>query len=90
MNEDTKDLPLRLTLCAHETLGDFEIISVNGSTIEEPIEVEVVTGGRVDACHVVAGSVDLKDLGEQLGKGINEFTVGGSGESAEVLLDIEM
>jgi hypothetical protein len=90
MTEDTKDLPLRLTLCGHDALGDLEITSVKGSALEEPLEIEVVTSGRVDGCHVVAGSVDLKDLGEHLSKGINLFTVSASGESADVLLDIEM
>jgi hypothetical protein len=90
MTKDTKDLPLRLTLCAHDTVGDFEITAVNGTPIEEPVEIEVETAGLVDACHVVAGSVDLKDFGEHLGKGINLFTVSGSGESTETMLDIEM
>ena len=90
MGEKAEDLPLRLTLCAHETVGAFEVTAVNGSAVEEPIEVEILTAGRVDACHVVAGNVDLKDLGAQLAKGINELTLSGSGESANVLLDIEM
>jgi hypothetical protein len=90
MDEDSEDLPLRLTLCGHGALGDIEIASVNGSALEEPLEIEIATSGRIDGCHVAAGSVELKDLGEHLGKGINLFTVSAAGEDAEVLLDIEM
>jgi hypothetical protein len=90
MNEDTEDLPLRMTLCGHDTLGNVAITSVNDSTLEEVLEVEVSQTERVDGCHVASGSVALKDLGEHLAKGINEFTVSSAGENAEVLLDIEM
>jgi hypothetical protein len=90
MSEDTKDLPMRITLCGHDKLGTVAITSVNDSTLEESLEVEVNITERVDGCHVAAGSVELKDLGEHLAKGINEFTVSAAGENAEVLLDIEM
>jgi hypothetical protein len=90
MSEDTKDLPMRITLCGHDKLGTVAITSVNDSTLEESLEVEVNKTERVDGCHVAAGSVELKDLGEHLAKGINEFTVSAAGENAEVLLDIEM
>jgi hypothetical protein len=90
MNEDTKDLPMRITLCGHDTLGGVAITSVNDSTLEELLEVEVSKTERVDGCHVAAGSVELKDLGEHLAKGINKFTVSAAGENAGVLLDIEM
>jgi hypothetical protein len=90
MDEDSKNLPLRMTLCGYERTGRFDIVLVNDSPIEEPIEIETTATALVDGCHVTTGNADLKDLGEHLAKGLNRLTVTGSGESAEILLDIEM
>ena len=90
MTEDTKELPLRITLCAHEQLGEFAIPLVNDSPIEEPVEIEVTASALVDGCHVATGNAGLKHLGEYLARGFNRLTVNGSGESAEVFLDTEM
>ena len=90
MTENAKELPLRMTLCAHETPGAFAISLVNDSPIEEPLVIEVAATALVDGCHVATGNADLRDLGEHLAKGFNRLTVNASGESAEVLLDIEM
>jgi hypothetical protein len=90
MEEKAKDLPFRMTLCERGSPGAFEIALVNDSPIEEPVEIETAATALVDGCHVTTGNADLKELGAHLAKGINRLTVSGTGESAEVLLDIEM
>jgi hypothetical protein len=89
LTEDSKELPLRLTLCEQAWSEPFEVIEVNDAGIK-PIEIEIAETSIDGDCTNATGMVDLKDLSKELAKGINRFTISVSGQTAELLLDVEM
>lgn len=89
LTEDSKELPLSLTLCDQAWTEPFEVTEVNDAAIK-PIEIEIAETSVDGDCTHATGLVDLKDLSKELAKGINRFTIGGSGQTAELLLDVEM
>jgi hypothetical protein len=89
MTADSKTLPLRISLCDTQWTGDVRVTAVNDDAIEA-LGVELGDVVRDGDCARADGAVDLKDLSEHFTNGINRFTVTQGGESAEVMLDVEM
>ena len=89
LTEDAKRLPLTAKLCGHSWSEPWEIVAVNDAPIEA-LGVEVTELSQVDSCQTADGLVDLKDLSRHFAKGINRFTVSVAGQTAEVILDVEM
>jgi hypothetical protein len=89
LSEDSKELPIRASLCDRPWRDDATVTAVNDAPIE-PIIVEIDARQWDGACETATGRIDLKDLSEHFAKGINRFTVTVAGEDAEVILDVEM
>jgi hypothetical protein len=89
LTEDSKSLPVRVRLCEQNWPSQFEISEVNDMAIDS-IEIEIISDSTDEECLVRHGTIDLKDLSEHFGKGINRFTVAAGSETAEVILDVEM
>jgi hypothetical protein len=89
LTEDAKELPVRVTLCRQAWTEPFVVTEVNDAEIE-PLEIEVSESLHENDCETAVGLIDLKDLSKHFGKGINRFTVSVAGESAELILDVEM
>lgn len=84
-----KRLPLRLRRCDGVLAATANVTTVNGTPIPA---LPVTMSERTDAegCTTARGTVDLKQLGKHLTKGINRFEVTAADSSAEVVLDIEL
>lgn len=89
IDEGARRLPMRVTICDKPWPQGVKVATVNDVTIEA-IPVETASIAQDGACQVGTGDVDLKALSEHFRRGINRFTVEGGGDSAEVVLDIEM
>ncbi len=89
VDEKARKLPVQVTLCDRGWSDDVRVTAVNDADIS-PIAFEV--DGRVQegACHIATGGIDLKALTAHFRRGINTFSVETSGETVEVILDIEM
>lgn len=84
----SKMLPVAIENCSG-TVTDATVSSINGKAVGV---IPVVLGPATDdnGCRTARGTIDLKQLGEHFGKGINRFEVASGGQTAEVVLDIEL
>lgn len=89
IEENQRDLPMRITLCTEDWAETIAVTSVNESDIP-PIPIEVVELEQENGCYITTGSVDLKDLAEHFTVGINRFLINADEETDEVILDFEM
>jgi len=89
IGEDARRLPMRVTACDKPWPEDLHVATVNEAPIES-ISFATASVAQDGACQVGTGDVDLKALSEHFRRGINRFTIESGGDSAEVVLDIEM
>ncbi len=81
-------LPVRLESC-EGPLEAAAIVTVNEKEIPR-LAVPVEASEADEGCYAGRGTVDLKELGKHLRKGINRFEIEAAGARAEVILDIEL
>lgn len=89
VEEKARYLPVQVTLCDRSWNDDVQVTAVNDVGIS-PISLEVSALAQEGACHVATGGIDLKSLTQHFRRGINTFSLASSGETVEVILDIEM
>lgn len=89
LTEDADELPVVASLCGRPWAGPFQIDRVNDGAVE-PLAIQAGESRTEGDCQVTRGLVDLEELSEHLGKGINRLTVRVGDSSAEVILDVEM
>ena len=89
MEEDAKDLPIKVELCDQPWSGPFQVTQVNDAAID-PLDIELARQSQQGSCQITEGLIDLKDLSKHFARGINRFTVTVGSESTELVLDVEM
>jgi hypothetical protein len=89
VQEDAKELPLRLALCGADWQNVAAVTAVNDKQIPA-LSISLAAPEASDECSSARGVVDLKELSEHFTRGINRFTVESAGKTAEVVLDVEM
>jgi hypothetical protein len=89
VEEKSKALPLKLTMCDQAWVGSATVTQVNEKEVAAlPIELSAPTAeGQCSSAHATVG---MKELSAHFAKGINRFTVSSGTESVEVVLDVEM
>jgi len=88
-DEKTKELPLRLTLCADAGPQSAQVVSVNDKDVPA-LPIALTPAEPAGECKTARGTVQLKPLSEHFAKGINRFVVEAGSDKAEVILDVEM
>lgn len=88
-NAESEELPLEIRLCDHDWTNDIVIDSVNDKNVRS-IEVSVRSRLFLDNCDIARAYVDIEDLSDHFGHGLNRFTVTLGDLTQEVLLNIEM
>ena len=90
MDPSGKDrvLPVTLANCSGGLSG-ASVSSINGKAVAS---IPVVLGAVADdgGCKSARCTIDLKQLGEHFGKGINRFEVAAGDATAEIVMDIEL
>jgi hypothetical protein len=89
MNEKSKELPLKVTLCGHAFPSSMEVTEVNEQKIDA-ISVKLAAPSVEGNCSSARGALPIKEISGHFARGINRFSVNASGETAEVILDVEM
>lgn len=90
VDDKTKDLPMRVVQCGAPWSTAVSITAVNDAAVTALPLTLATPAAADDTCNAAQGTVALKDLSEHFRRGINRFTVTSGGQSAEVVLDIEM
>ena len=89
LTEESQELPLEIRLCGHDWTNDIFIDSVNDKAVD-PIVVQMESRIFSNDCDIAHMVVDLEELSEHFGRGINRFTVTLAELTEEVLLNVEM
>jgi hypothetical protein len=89
VEEKSKALPMRLTMCDQAWVNSASVTQVNEKDVPAlPLELAAPTAnGQCSSAHATIG---MKELSNHFTKGINRFTVSAGSESVEVVLDVEM
>lgn len=89
IDDNARRLPMRVTVCDKPWPRELHVATVNDVRIDA-IPFATASVAQKGGCQLGTGDVDLKALSEHFRRGINRFTVEGDGDTAEVVLDIEM
>lgn len=89
IDDNARRLPMRVTVCDKPWPRELHVATVNDVRIDA-IPFATASVAQQGGCQLGTGDVDLKALSEHFRRGINRFTVEGDGDTAEVVLDIEM
>jgi len=89
VEEKSKALPMRLTMCDQAWVGSASVTQVNETEIPT-LRLEVGAPTADGQCNSAHATVGMKELSSHFAKGINRFTVAAGSESVEVVLDVEM
>jgi hypothetical protein len=89
VEEKSKALPMKLTMCDQSWVSSASVTQVNEKAVPAlPLELGSPTAeGQCNSAHA---TVSMKELSSHFAKGINRFTVSAGSESVEVVLDVEM
>ena len=89
VEEKSKALPMKLTMCNQAWVSSASVTQVNEKAVPAlPLELgSPIAEGQCNSAHATVG---MKDLSSHFAKGINRFTVSAGSESVEVVLDVEM
>ena len=89
VDDKSKTLPMKLTLCDQAWVSAAKVTQVNEKDIPA-LQLEVGPPAASGQCNSAHATVGMKELSSHFAKGINRFTVSAGAESAEVVLDVEM
>jgi hypothetical protein len=89
VDEKSKALPLKITMCDQDWSSSASITQVNEKDVPA-LPVALAAPSADGQCKSAHGTVGMKELASHFTKGINRFTVGAGSESVEVVLDVEM
>jgi hypothetical protein len=89
VEEKSKALPMKVTICEQAWVGTVTITQVNEKDIPS-LPLEIGAPSADGPCNAAHATVGMKELSSHFTKGINRFTVSAGSEKAEVILDVEM
>lgn len=89
VDDKSKALPLKVTMCDQEWISSATITQVNDKDIPG-LPIALAAPSADGQCNSARGTVGMKELASHFTKGINRFTVSAGSESVEVVLDVEM
>jgi hypothetical protein len=89
VDEKSKALPLKVTMCDQAWITSATITQVNEKDIPA-LPISLAAPSADGQCNSAKGTVGMKELASHFTKGINRFTVSTGSESVGVVLDVEM
>jgi hypothetical protein len=89
ITERQTELPMTITLCDSPWHDAVSVSAVNERSID-PLVVATSDLVASGSCTTARGAVALRPLAQHFERGINRFSVTAGGQTAEVILDIEM
>ncbi len=89
VEDKSKALPMKLTMCDQPWAGAASVTRVNEKEIPA-LQLELGPPAANAQCSSAHATVGMKELSSHFTKGINRFTVSAGSESVEVVLDVEM
>jgi hypothetical protein len=89
ITDDSKVLPLNVTVCGHEWSDNLVVDGVNDGAID-PLVISTRERRTVNGCEVARSVVPLRELSAHFKRGINRFTVSLGDLHQEVVLNLEM
>ena len=89
VEEKSKALPMKLTMCDQPWINSASVTQVNEKAIPA-LQLEVGMPTADGQCNSAHATVGMKELSSHFARGINRFTVAAGSESVEVVLDVEM
>jgi hypothetical protein len=89
VEEKSKALPMKLTMCDQAWVGAASVTQVNEKEIPA-LQLDLGPPSAAGQCNSAHATVGMKELSSHFARGINRFTVSAGSESVEVVLDVEM